>query len=243
MSDPASAETVPPRRPRAPVLVIAHRGACRVRPENTVEAFSEAARIGADMVELDVRRTADGALAIRHDATLPDGRVLKDVRAADLPEWLPDLGAALDACVGMEVNIEIKNWPADVDFDADDAVAARVVDVVTARGWRERVLVSSFNLTTIDRVRAIDAGIASGWLTGAAFDARVAVEEAAARGHGAVHPHVRAVTEEAVAAAHDAGLRVNTWTVDDPETMRRLAAWGVDGIVTNVPDVALSILR
>ena len=223
-------------------LVIAHRGACRRRRENTVEAFAEAGRLGADMVELDVRRTADGRLAIHHDALLADGRALKDVDAADLPEWLPDLGAALDACAGMEVNIEIKNWPADIDFDPDDVVAGQVVELVVDRKWRDRVLVSSFNPSTIDRVRALDAAIATGWLTGGALDLRAAVEQAAAGGHNAVHPHVRSVTEEAVAFAHGNGLRVNVWTVDEPDDIRRLAAWGVDGIVTNLPDVARSIL-
>lgn len=224
-------------------LVIAHRGASQARRENTVEAFREAGRMGADMVELDVRRTADGALAIHHDATLNDGRELKDVTFAELPEWVPDLAGALDACAGMDVNIEIKNWPADVDFDPDDAVATAVVDLVVARGCADRVLVSSFNLMTIDRVRARDAGVPTAWLTGGAIDPAVAIETAVAGGHVALHPHVRTVTPEGVAAAHEAGLAVNAWTVDDPDTMVRLAEWGVDGIVTNVPDVALATLR
>lgn len=224
-------------------LVIAHRGASKVERENTVAAFREAGRMGAEMVELDVRRTADGALAVHHDATLADGRALKDVTFAELPDWVPDLAAALDASAGMDVNIEIKNWPADIDFDPDDAVAARVVDLVRARGCAGRVLVSSFNLGTIDRVRALEADIATGWLTGGAIDPALAVATAVAGGHAALHPHFATVTPEAVAAAHEAGLAVNTWTVDDPDTMVRLASWGVDGIVTNVPDLALATLR
>jgi glycerophosphoryl diester phosphodiesterase len=222
--------------------VIAHRGACRVRQENTVEAFREAGRMGADAVELDVRRTADGTLAVHHDATLADGRTLKDLSAADLPVWIPDLEAALIACEGMDVNIEIKNWPADVDYDPDDAVAAQVVALVGALDWRARVIVSSFNMATIDRVRALDRDIATGWLTGGAVDPVAAVERVVAGGHGALHPHFATVTAESVACAHDAGLAVNTWTVDDPETMGRLAGWRVDGIVTNVPDVAIATL-
>jgi len=225
------------------VAIIAHRGACRVKRENTIEAFAEAGRMGADMVELDVRRTADGALAIHHDACLADGTAVKDLAMADLPEWIPDLAAALDACAGMEVNIEIKNWPADVDFDATDEVAGKVAALVADRGWREQVIVSSFNSRTIDRVRALDPAIATGWLTGAPIDVREVVKQAAEGGHTAIHPHARSVTEEVVVLAHDAGLRVNTWTVDDPDTMKQLAAWGVDGIVTNVPDVAIRTLR
>ena len=69
--------------------VIAHRGASKAFPENTVAAFRGAAAMGADMVELDVRRTADGYLVIHHDARLPDGRVIYDLRARELPPRCP----------------------------------------------------------------------------------------------------------------------------------------------------------
>src|SRR5688500_8192715 len=115
---------------------------------NTIEAFLEAKRMGADGTELDVRRTADAGLAVLHDSAppAPDGRKLADLAVADLPEWVPLLDAALVACDGMElVNIEIKNSPNDSDYDADDMVAGRVVQLVAEMGWRRRVIVSSFN--------------------------------------------------------------------------------------------------
>jgi len=64
-----------------------------------------------------------------------------------------------------------------------------------------------------------------------------------ARGHVALHPWVAMLTEATVHACHAAGLQVNTWTCDDPDRMRELIAWGVDGICTNVPDVALTVIR
>ena len=91
------------------VQVIAHRGASRAERENTLEAFRRAGLMGADAVELDVRRTADGAMAIHHDASLSDGRVICELQSVDLPAHIPMLSAALDACEGMWVNIEIKN--------------------------------------------------------------------------------------------------------------------------------------
>src|SRR3954466_8935464 len=105
------------------VRVIAHRGASAAAPENTVEAFHLAKELGADWVELDARRTADGAVVVHHDAHLADGRAIVDLRRSDLPAHVCDLADALDACDGMSVNIEIKNWPDDVDFDPTDAVA------------------------------------------------------------------------------------------------------------------------
>ena len=95
--------------------VIAHRGASTLARENTLEAFALAGRLGADAVELDVRRAAGGELVVHHDAHLPDGRLIRATRHDELPSDLPDLSAALDACAGMWVNVEIKNDPGEAD--------------------------------------------------------------------------------------------------------------------------------
>jgi glycerophosphoryl diester phosphodiesterase len=223
--------------------VIGHRGAPRQARENTVAAFAAARSSGADMVELDVRRTADHALVVHHDAALEDGRPIIELPAGALPSWLPTLAAALAACDGMEVNVEIKNSPRDPDFDPDDAVAAAVAAVIADAGWRDRVIVSSFNARTIAAVKAADAGLATGFLVLPGADAIALIEVTRAAGHDAIHPYDTSTTEELIAAAHAAGLLVNTWTVDEPGRMTELAAWGVDGVVTNVPDVAAELLR
>src|SRR5918995_5277942 len=99
-------------------LVIGHKGAAGLAPENTLGAFHVARDVGADGVELDVRRTADGALAVHHDAELPDGRVIAAINWSELPDDVPDLDPVLDVCRGLAlVNVEIKNWPADVDYN------------------------------------------------------------------------------------------------------------------------------
>ena len=209
-------------------------------PENTVEAFRAAARAGADMIELDVRRTADGALVVHHDAALADNGVIVELRAADLPRWLPSLADALNACAGMTVNVEIKNSPRDPDFDATNDIAVRVADEIDRVGWRDRVIVSSFNLGAID---AIVDRVDTGWLTlpGTEMDDAIAV--AADHGHNAIHPYDTSVTAEVVSAAHAAGLAINVWTVDDAARLRDLASWGVDGIVTNDVALARRLLR
>jgi glycerophosphoryl diester phosphodiesterase len=224
-------------------MVIAHRGAPHRARENTVAAFEAARELGADMVELDVRRTADGAMAVHHDAVLEDGRAIVELRASELPSFVPSLEAAITACAGMAINIEIKNWRADPDFDPTDALAHAVADLVGRLDVRERVLVSSFNRATIDAVHAADPAIPTGWLVFPGVDATPWVADVAADGHVALHPHHTDVTRATVAAAHAAGLRVNTWTVDDADRMRELAAWGVDGVVTNLPDAAVAVLQ
>jgi glycerophosphoryl diester phosphodiesterase len=225
------------------VLIIGHRGAPRLARENTVESFRAARAAGADMVELDVRRTAEGEMAVHHDAALDDGRLIVDLLAPELPDWVPDLDEALDASVGMSVNIEIKNWQRDPDFDHTELLAVAVADLVDRRGDHDRVVVSSFNLATIARVRAIDDRIATGWLTFPGLEMTPLIEVAHEGGHNAIHPFDHSVTADAVGLAHAAGLQVNVWTVDDEDRMRELDDFGVDGLVTNVPDVAARVLR
>lgn len=239
--------------------VIGHRGASRAERENTVAAFRAAAAQGADGVELDVRRTADGALAVHHDAHLPDGRAIVATTWADMPDHVPDLAAALDACAGLgTVNVEIKNWPEDVDFDPTLAVVDRVLDELVARPATERaaLLVSCFHLPTLERVRERAPELATGWLvigpgvgpdgvalpTGRGDAVAATVATVAAGGHRALHPHHAFANRELVEAAHAAGVAVNTWTADDPERIVWLAEVGVDAVITNVPDVALAAL-
>jgi glycerophosphoryl diester phosphodiesterase len=227
------------------MLVIAHRGASADFAENTLDAFFGAVDQGADGVELDVRRTADGRLAISHDDTLPDGTVLVETSFAALPDHVTDLAHALDACapLGM-VNIEIKNWPDDKDFDPSEALAADVVDLLRARGELDdgRALISSFHLGTVDRVHELAPEVATAWLLGLVENPHELVGTAADRGHVAVHPHHAFVNEDFVHIAHHAGLAVNTWTCDEPERIRWLASIGVDAVVTNVPRIALEAL-
>ena len=220
----------------------AHRGASAVAPENTVEAFEMARSLGADGVELDVRRCLDASLVLHHDATLPDGRIIVETGRTDLPDTLPDLAIALDVCADMVVNIEIKNSPDEPDFDPDRAVVDAVVALLDERGRRDRVIVSSFHLPTIDRVKALDPAIATGYLTIIDPMPAEGIELAVAGGHDAIHPHDFTVDQALVELARSAGLALNTWTVDDPDRMVQLAEMGVDGICTNVPDVARAVL-
>lgn len=227
------------------MLVIGHRGASSAFPENTLAAFQGAVDQGADGAELDVRRTADGALALSHEDTLADGRVVVEVDRADLPPGMPVLAEVLDVCRPLAVvNIEIKNWPDDRDFDPTERLAADVVALLAARGELDdgRNLVSCFHLSTIDRVHELAPGLATAWLLGLVDDPARLVERAAARGHVAIHPHHAFVNETLIELAHGAGLAVNTWTCDDPDRIRWLAEVGTDAVVTNVPDVALAAL-
>jgi glycerophosphoryl diester phosphodiesterase len=235
--------------PAARPLVLAHRGARERAPENTLAAFSLALELGADGVELDVHRTADDGLVVHHDAEAPELGILADlpferIRAAR-PD-VPTLGEVLDACAGSLVNVEIKNLPGDADFDPDERVADLVVDLLRERGGADHVLVSSFNLGTIDRVRELDPDLATGFLIMFGIDPLVALELCVERRHHALHPFVALLADEGAATtitrAHEHDVAVNVWTVNDPDDMRRLALAGVGALITDVPDVARGVI-
>ena len=230
-------------------LVLGHRGSPRRARENTLEAFALAREDGADGVELDVHRTRDGALVVHHDADIEGFGVLAahDLDAIrDTFAWLPTLAEVLDECRGLLVNIEIKNSPRDLDFDADETVAAGVVDLLGTRGGTDRVLVSSFHLPTIDRVHALAPDVATGYLFVMDPTPLDAVGAAVVGGHRAVHPFFGVLADRAadtvLEEAHTVGVAVNTWTVNEPDEIARLAAAGVDAIVTDVPALAVRAL-
>jgi glycerophosphoryl diester phosphodiesterase len=216
------------------LLIVAHRGAHEpdtpgVRP-NTLGAF-RAAGATADGAELDVRRTADGVLVVLHDPIVA-GQVVAEAGRADLPDWVPTLGEALAACAGLRyVDVEIKNAPHEPGFDPGPGLARAVADAVGHE------TVTCFHLGTVDAARA--AGVAkTGWLTLPGYDQLEAVGEAAARGHAAIAPPDAATDEGLVTAAHDHGLEVVVWTVNDPQRVAELARWGVDVCITDRPGLA-----
>ncbi len=224
--------------------VLAHRGASRAEQENTTLAFRRAADMEADGVELDARLTRDGVLVVHHDPVLSDGRVICELAHSDMPSYVPTLDEALDACIGMWVNVEIKNDPNEADFDPTDEVAVVVGHALLRRHEDARFLVSSFRRETIDKMRVVAPTLRTAWLTPAVQpdDVEEVLANLVAKGHVALHPWVGLLTRELIQACHAAGLQVNTWTCDDPERMAELIEWNVDGICTNVPDVAVQVL-
>lgn len=218
--------------------VVGHRGASGAFPENTPEAFAGADEMGADGVELDVRLAADGRgghrLVVFHNP-LPDDQLDLDA--------LPSFDEVLDACGDrMLVNVEMKNSDDDGGHDPTMAMVAPVVDALRRRGpaWADRWLFSSFDLATMNHCRLVAPEIPTAYLVYGASDDAIAA--AVAGGHRAIHPWDGELTADRVTASHAAGLAVNTWTCNDPARISELASMGVDGVCTDVPDVAREAL-
>ncbi|MEQ8717178.1 MAG: glycerophosphodiester phosphodiesterase [Acidimicrobiales bacterium] len=223
-------------------IVVAHRGASGAAPENTLEAFSLAGKLGADWVELDVRRSADDVLVVHHDAHTADGRIVARTPAAELGDDVPTLAEAFEAAAGMGVNVEIKNDPADPDYDEKHQISVAVAGLIAAYRPYDEALVSSFNVETLNRIRAIDDRLATVVLFYDPVSAPQWVARAAGLGHSGIYPYFGLVGPGLVSTAHAAGLTVGAWTVNDEATMAELVALGVDALITDHPDIARRVV-
>jgi glycerophosphoryl diester phosphodiesterase len=222
--------------------VFAHRGCTDGFVENTVEAFAQARRLGADGVELDVHLTGDGALAVHHDPVIPGLGFISALGVPDLPARVPLLADVLTVCEGMVVNVEIKNDPAE-GGQPDDLVAAEVARVIAQAGWIGRVIVSSFSLVALRAVQRADARLELGELWPFLTDIDAGLARATESGWRAVHPFVTEVGPELVQRAHGAGLAVNVWTVNAPHDLAAFVALGVDAVITDNLVDAMAIAR
>lgn len=241
--------------------IVAHRGASSTHPENTLPSFEAAIQLGATIVELDVRVSADGVPVVMHDPTVDrttDGTgAVHQLAAAELgrlnagaeeePATVPTLAEVLDLTSGrVAVALEVKNIPGEPGFDARREATVGAVHVELARtAFRGPVLLIAFNPASLVASRAIAPEVPTGFLTTRLVDPREALAHAVAQGHDLVLPGTRALepaAEAFVQEVHDAGLRIGTWTVDEPDEVDRLLSWGLDAVASNDPAMALEVL-
>ena len=222
-------------------LLLGHRGSPREHRENTLAGFQAALDAGLDGIELDVRRLADGTLAVHHDAHLPgdgelrSGRELARMTRAECPEWLPTLPEVLAwaADTGAYVNVELK-WEA---WAPDDRVA-RTLDSIRGHGLSRRVILSSFNPLMLRAARELAPDIERGLLYHRPFRfGPLKLPELVGRwvDCAALHPHHALIDGDLLALARRRGWRVHAWTVNEVADVRRLTALGVDGLIGDVP--------
>jgi glycerophosphoryl diester phosphodiesterase len=228
-----------------PPLAFAHRGGAATGDENTAAAFGRAVELGYRYLETDVHATADGVSVVFHDRTLarmtgrPDR--VADVRWADLATVrvagvaaVPRLDEMLDAWPAARFNIDVK----------DNRAVQPTVDAVRRTGALPRVLLASFSDARLAVLRAaFDGTVASSlgtrdvarlWWASRAGRRRVAVAPSVVAAQVPVrYRGIRVVDRRFVRYAHELGLQVHVWTVDEPAAMRELLDLGVDGIMTD----------
>jgi len=237
-------------------LNIGHRGASGLAPANTLAAFRAALDLGIDGVELDAQRCRTGEVIVMHDLTVDQttngtGPVkslsLAELKALDAGSWfdarfagerVPTLAEVLDL-IGdrLLVNVELKSFS-----PRTDGLEAEAIRLIRERGLERTVLISSFNPFALWRTRRLAPDLKLGLLY--AHDLPVYLRKMwlAFLSHPeALHPDYTLVDEALVTRAHARGQQVNTWTVNEPAEMRRLIALGVDGIITDRPDVLAKV--
>ncbi|GMQ86689.1 MAG: glycerophosphodiester phosphodiesterase [Acidimicrobiia bacterium] len=216
--------------------------------QNTVEAFALAIEHGADGVELDVRRTRDGAMVVHHEERAIPGAApfitqdLKAIKAAT--PWVPTLDEAWTAIGDSALmNIEIKNKVGQADFDQGRRIAAQVVEWVQANAALERVLVSSFDGISLKAVRDRDPDIHTGILATIAVDPTTAIEWAKRDGHFSVNLPLPTVLGDALRIVEVARpVQVLVWTVNDPHAALTLADAGIGGLFSDDPGLIVAAL-
>jgi glycerophosphoryl diester phosphodiesterase len=212
------------------VVAIAHRGEPVEHRENTLPAFAAAAALGADMVEIDLRRTRDGGIVVLHDQSLERlWGLAKSVGEVDLAE----VTALGDGDVGIPTLADVLRavpLPLMVDFTRREVVSGGL-EAVRAAGALPRCLFVTGNVAALQQLRALspEARLGLTWLDGPEPPLTLL------RQLGAEYwnPWFALVTPEGVASVHQAGLRVSTWTVDTPEEMTQVLGSGVDAVVSN----------
>ena len=247
------------------VTAIAHRGGAALRPENTMTAFAHAVALGADALECDVHLSRDGEAVVIHDATLDrttdvTGPVaalgVRELARADAGYrfgaaegfpfrgkgcGIPTLTDVLSTWPGVPVVVEIKGDRAET--------AARVLDVVRELGAEHRVIVGGFSAIVLEAVRRSGRRV----ITSASS---VEVQSALRRSAVWLTPRRtgfdlfqvpirlrgrRVLTRAFVRAARRARVPVQVWIVDDAREMRELVSWGVTGLISDRPDVAIEV--
>jgi glycerophosphoryl diester phosphodiesterase len=245
------------------VQVIAHRGGAGLRPENTLAAFQHAAQIGADILEMDLRAAADGAIVVIHDATVErttDGSgAVASMKLAELKRldagyrWSSDGGAsfpyrgrgvripALEEVFrllpGSRMVLEMKQF--------EPPAVAALCDLIRRNGMQHKVLVASF---ADDAQRAFRRACPEVATSMASLEARLFIVL-----FGLYTPSVPAlqapdrlretvlVTPELLERARGRNIKLHAWTVNEDARLRELARMGVDGVMTDRPDRLLAI--
>jgi len=219
-------------------LAIAHRGDPLAHRENTLDAFAAAVEAGADMIELDVRRTADGRAVVLHDATLDRvwgvaGWIAEMTRDDAVSVGIPDLAQALAA---IPPHVQVM-----VDYKEEDVAEPALADVVAA-GALDRAVFAGGCFDGHRRIRAAvpTARIATTW------EADDPIPDALLDELGAefYNPsgHVLGRDPGAVERMHARGTQVSVWTIDEPADMEHFLALGVDAIITNRVSTLVELL-
>ena len=251
-------------------LVIAHRGGAKLWPENTLVGFHAASEIGVDLLEMDIHSSADGVLVVIHDDTVDrttDGQgQIHDLSLAQIKRldagyhWTSDAGLSypfrgqgIDIPTLEEVFSELSGYPMNIEIkQAEPSIVDQFCEMLRAHNMQERVLVASFDPATLVDFRKACPEVATSTTSS---EVRV-MYFLSQVGLGSLYrPNAQAVqvpeysgnyhviNEKLLKAAHQKNLPVQAYTINDVDDMRRFVEAGVDGLITDYPDLLISLLK
>ncbi len=231
-------------------VVIAHRGASAVAPENTLVAYTKAIEMGADYAELDVRQTKDGAIVLMHDKTVHrttgvKGFVwdftLSELKKLDAGSWfgeefrgepIPTLQEVIRLAKGrMKLNIEVKI------SENEPGIAQKVVDIVRSENFSKHCIITSFDMETINTFKRIAPDLKTGFIFEKEYHADVFEGT-----WDVLCSNSELVDAGFVQLAQESGKKIYVWTVNDREEMLRLIGLGANGVITDRPDLLKSVV-
>jgi glycerophosphoryl diester phosphodiesterase len=229
--------------------VYAHRGDRSRAADNTLEAYALAVEAGADGIELDVRRTADGELVLAHDPQQGDLPPFADLTFDELRESdpsVPTLEEMLEAVPpAVYLNVEIKNSPFEAGFDGTRSIVDQTLETIAQRDDLSRILLSSFDAPSVHRARELAPDLHTGLLVVSSVPLDAAIDAAHEIGSAAVHPPMDGVDDDvadAVARVRRAGLAIVVWGANTATDVRQLTDAGADVIITDDPAMARSVI-
>jgi len=231
-------------------LVIAHRGASAVAPENTLIAYKKAIEMGADYAELDVRQTKDRAIVLMHDKTVHRTTGVKgfvwdltlaELKKLDAGSWfgeeftgepIPTLEEVIRLVKGlMKLNIEVKI------SENEPGIAQKVVDIVRSEDFSRDCIITSFDIETVKTFNRIAPDLETGLIFEKEYHSDVFEGT-----WDVLSSNFELVDAGLVQLAKESGKKIYVWTVNEREEMLRLIGLGVDGIITDKPDLLRSVL-
>ncbi len=243
---------------------IAHRGGSLLRPEETLLAYEHAVEVGADVLEMDLHASKDGVIVLHHDATLErttdgtgrlDQRTYAELQQLDAGYRFTRDGGVTFPYRGRGVRIatlrEVLTRFPDKLFSAelkqvDPPIVDAVLAVLAETGAEDRVLLVSFSDATVRAIRQKNPRV----VTGAGMVEMLVLAALAPDKEAAYVPPCpffqmawAATTAPLLARAHAKGVRVQAWTVNDAAEMRALLALGVDGIMSDDPELLEGVLE
>ena len=217
-------------------LVIGHRGAAGLEPENSLAGFRRAKEMGCDWVETDASLLKDEHVILHHDSHLKDGRALSALSKRDIGDLdiasLDDL-LSLSLELGLNLNIELKCHLGGA-LDEDRRLAYQVAKALGARDHLPDIVISSFSINALTHFRHFSKNMALGLLC--PKWSAVFLEQASSLQARAIHLSQKGASSEAISSIRQSGLEIYVYTVNDVQRGRDLWQKGVDGIFTDYPN-------